>query len=116
MITVIVELQVIDRDRAYPSSVDRYFVRHYEDLPWPRLPNQGETLYLNAADIFSHTDVPIRAVTFHPSNSNVTLELEPEEITSDSLYYLVQLHDLGFTETEDPYRVFSANTPTATES
>lgn len=105
MITILVEIKVRDGVDDH-SSENRYFVRHYEDLPWPRLPNQGETLYMNAPDIFLQTDVFIETVTFHPSNGHVTLELKPEEITADLLDCLYELYVLGFAETDDPFTEF----------
>ncbi|MDQ5944394.1 MAG: hypothetical protein QG658_461 [Patescibacteria group bacterium] len=100
MITLLVALNVLDEG-------ERTYVRHYEDLPWPRLPSLGDTVDLGrAADIFTETDVPVISVAFHPTNGNVVIELESVEIRPSELDCLYQLGDCGFTEADDPFREY----------
>lgn len=106
MITLLVTIYIQGKD-------SRDFVRHYETCPWPRLPNKGETIDLgSAADIFTEVEVPVESVIFHPINGNVVIELVAEEILPGSLDCLYELEDIGFVETNDPFREYGSKSLT----
>jgi len=113
-ITVHVELKFPSEPGELVLEGRMNFIKVYDELPWPRLPVVGDTIYLNAGDIFTEEDVPVVKVNFHPTNGNVVIELATEEIVDSlesTLPYLAELTILGFEETSDPYAAYSADSP-----
>lgn len=72
MLTVHVRL-VLPRPEDLPFgnvTPSKSYVRHYTEIPWPRVPVVGEFVWLVAPNIIAESEVPVAEVLFH-SNGNV---------------------------------------------
>jgi hypothetical protein len=94
---------IMETDKLDPRYREmRYVAHHYPELPWPRLPCVGETMYFG-----EDADSKIMSVCFHPTNGNVIVEVEGFELDKSQVGYIDGLISWGLTETDDPWAIFN---------